>query len=103
MTLEPFFVGYIAAWGIACIVAAVLVIRRPGDFSITSAAYRRYVLQPWKIVTFLLAATGLTVMAPYTGDPTWDYIDAPMMAILTFATAPWALGEIYLALRRRRF
>ena len=23
-------------------------------------------------------------MAGDTGDPTWDYVDAPMMAILTF-------------------
>lgn len=102
MALEPFFVGYIAAWSIACIAAAVLIIRRPGDFSLMSAQYRRYLLQPWKIVTFVLAATGLTLMAPYTGDPTWDYIDAPMMALLTFLTAPWAVGEMYLALRRRR-
>lgn len=103
VSLEPFFAGYLAAWGIACVAAAALVARRPGDFTLTSAAYWRYLLQPWKVVTFLIAAAGLTLMAPYTGDPTWDYIDAPMMALLTFATAPWAVGEIYLAARRMRF
>ena len=34
-------------------------------------------------------------MAPYTGDPTWDYVDAPMMAILTFFSAPWVMGVLY--------
>lgn len=40
-------------------------------------------------------------MAPYTGDPTWDYVDAAFMSILTFLTAPWAVGTLYLALRRQ--
>jgi len=43
----------------------------------------------------------MTVMAPYTGDPTWDYIDAAFMSILTFLTAPWAVGTLFLALRRQ--
>lgn len=103
VSLEPFFAGYLAAWGTACVAAIVLLVRRPADFALASPAYWRYLLQPWKGVTFLIAAAGLTLMAPYTGDPTWDYIDAPMMALLTFATAPWAVGEVYLAARRMRF
>lgn len=40
-------------------------------------------------------------MSAYTGDPTWDYFDAAFMFILTFLTAPWAVGTLYLALRGR--
>lgn len=101
MGVEPFFYAYIAAWAAACLVALALVVRRPRDFEIAGAAYRRYLLQPWKIATFLLAAAGITLIAPYTGDPTWDYVDAPLMSVLTFATAPWAVGTLYRALRRR--
>jgi len=43
----------------------------------------------------------MIIMAPYTGDPTWDYVDAAFMSILTFLTAPWAVGTLYLALRRQ--
>lgn len=43
----------------------------------------------------------MTVIAPYTGDPTWDYVDAVFMSILAFATAPWAVGILYLALHKR--
>lgn len=97
--LEPFFLGYIALWAGACLIAVVLVVRRPAGFEITSNAYRRYILQPWKLATFAVAATGITLIAPYTGDPTWDYFDALMMSVLTFVSAPWAVGTIYRALR----
>jgi hypothetical protein len=50
---------------------------------------------PWKTVTFTVATISLTVIAPYTGDPTWDYFDALFMSVLTFFTAPWVTGVLY--------
>ena len=97
--IDPFFYVYIFGWAAACLFAVGLVVRRPRDFEIAGPKYRRYLLQPWKIATFAVAATGITVIAPYTGDPTWDYFDALTMAALTFATAPWAVGTLYRALR----
>lgn len=91
-----------AAWSSALLVAGVFVARSRTDFPITDKDYWRYLLQPWKVVTFLLAGTGITVIAPYTGDPTWDYFDAAMMAVLTYATAPWAVGTLYRAAREKR-
>ncbi len=38
-------------------------------------------------MTFVLAAAGITTIAPYTSDPTWDYVDAAFMSVLAFATA----------------
>lgn len=32
------------------------------------------------------------LIAPYSGDATWDWIDANFMAVLTFATAPFSVG-----------
>ncbi len=64
-------------------------------------AYRKYLRSPWKLLTFAVAALSMIVMAPYTGDPTWDYVDAAFMSILTFLTAPWAVGTLYLALKRQ--
>jgi hypothetical protein len=98
--IEPFFVAYMVAWGSACVVALALVVLRPGNFSLASTAYRRYLLKPWKVTTFVLAAAGLAIMAPYTGDPTWDYYDALLMAVLTFITAPWSVGTVYRFLKR---
>lgn len=57
--------------------------------------YWVFVLKPWKVVTFLIATASFIFIAPYTGDPTWDAWDAGFMSVLTFATAPWAVGSLY--------
>jgi hypothetical protein len=94
------FVAYTIAWILACAVAVWLALKRRGTIELVQRRYWRFLLQPWKGVTFLISAIGLTVMAPYTGDPTWDYFDGAVMSILTFATAPWATGTLYRAIRR---
>jgi hypothetical protein len=99
-TLEPFFVGYLAAWGMACLAALGMVLREPG-FPLTQPEYRRFLFVPWKLATFTIATLGLTLVAPYTGDPTWDYADALFMSALTYYGAPCSLGTLYLALRGR--
>jgi len=37
----------------------------------------------------------MIIIAPYTGDPTWDYFNAFFMSALTYLTAPWAIGAVY--------
>jgi len=93
---------YLFCWLAFCLSAAVVFLRDPAAFSISSEAYRRFLFAPWKLATFAVAALGITLVAPYTGDPTWDYADAAFMSLLTFLTAPWAVGTLYRALRRRR-
>lgn len=99
--LEPFFACYLATWLLLCVIAVTLVARHPDKFSLTSATYRRFLLVRWKVATFLIAAIGITIIAPYTGDPMWDYVDASVMAVLTFASAPWSVGTLYLSIRGR--
>jgi hypothetical protein len=99
--LDPIMTGYLLAWIASCVAAAILFVRDPEAHAIGKRAYWRDLAVPWKLATFAIAATGITLIAPYTGDPTWDYFDAAMMAILTFATAPWAVGALYLAIRGR--
>ena len=53
-----------------------------------------------RLIVFGVALTGMVALAPYSGDPTWDYADAAFMCILTYITAPWAVGVLY---RFRRF
>lgn len=99
--MDTFFVAYLSAWATACLVAAAMLARRPADYSLTTPAYRQFLFVRWKVATFLVAATGLTVVAPYTGDPTWDYWDASFQSVLTFFTAPWVVGVLYLGVRGR--
>jgi hypothetical protein len=94
---------YLVAWIGFCAVMFVSVLCKPQSYSIVSADYLRFLCVPWKLITFLIAASGLVIVAPYTGDPTWDYVDASFMAVLTFVTAPWSVGILYLSIRRKRF
>jgi hypothetical protein len=98
--MSSFFYLYISLWASACLFAIVLYILYRESFSITFQGYFRFLFKFWKIVTFIISATGLTLIAPYTGDPTWDYIDAMFMSLLTYCTAPWAIGVLFKTLKR---
>ena len=98
--MSLFFCIYIALWATACLIAIVLFIKDRSAYGLSQANYWRFLFQRWKVITFLVATTGMTVIAPYTGDPTWDYFDALFMSFLTFFTAPWAMGALYKAAKK---
>lgn len=91
---------YTAGWLLLCAIAAFMLIRQPHKFAILSSQYRGFICEPWKLITAITATIAMTVMAPYTGDPTWDYFDAFYMSFLTWATAPWCVGILYRFARR---
>jgi len=99
MALTPLLTAYMAGYILACLAAIVLMFRERKTLVLFQPAYRRFLLTNWKLVTFATAAISMTVMAPHTGDPTWDYVDASFMSVFTFLTAPWAVGTLYLTFR----
>lgn len=99
--IMSFFLLYVAAWISACLHALWLLVRHRSTVELLQRRYWHFLLQGWKIVSFILAATILTVVAPYTNDPTWDYVDALAMSLLTYTTAPWAVGTLSRAVKRR--
>ena len=98
--MKAFFPVYIACWTCICFIAAVLYIKDKRAYALSHANYWRFLFVHWKVITFLIAAAGLTVIAPHTGDATWDYFDALFMSVLTFFTAPWSIGAIYKVLKK---
>ena len=89
---------YVGAWAVACAVAIVLAVvavvaARRGRLAIARAAYWRGLARPWKLVTFAVACAGMVLVAPRTGDPTWDAVDGGFMSVLAFTTGPWALAS----------
>lgn len=92
---------YTAVWLLLCLFAVWLLWKNPVCFSLLRRDYWLMISEPWKLLTATVATLGFIVMAPYTGDPTWDYFDAFFMSALTYATAPWAVGIFYRAVRRR--
>lgn len=99
-SMDTFFAVYISCWTLICLIAAFLYLKDRNDYTISRAGYWRFLFVRWKVITFLTAAAGMIIIAPYTGDPTWDYFDALYMSVLAFATAPWTLGTIYKAVRK---
>lgn len=92
---------YLTAWCAATLLAVLVAYRARRHLSLFGAAYRRSLSRPWKLGSFALAAGFFVVIAPVSGDPTWDVVDAAMMSVLTYLGAPWAVGTLYRALRRR--
>jgi hypothetical protein len=92
--------AYLAAWSLSCLVAAAILVARGGTLGL-GRAYWRWLLVPWKVATFIAAGLGITLVAPYTRDPTWDHVDAAFMSILAFGTAPWVVATLYRAARRQ--
>lgn len=68
---------------------------------VLSRAYFKFLVEPWKLASFVLATGFFIVAAPYTGDPTWDRFDGGMMATLTYLTAPWSIGAIFRAVKKK--
>jgi hypothetical protein len=99
--LELSFKIYIACWATACVAAFALYLRRPGAFVTSSRAYWHFLAEPWKLAAFAAGGSVITLVAPYTGDPTWDHWDGAFMSILCFATAPWVVGVLFLRARGR--
>jgi len=85
---------YILAQGLAVALAVVVTLLRGRTFAISRRAYWQARLTPWKLGLFAIAAGGMMLIAPHTGDPTWDWIDSGFMALFTYLTAPWTLGVL---------
>ncbi len=93
--MNIFFKIYILSYVTACLCALLLYFRNRHRYAFSHKDYWTFLFKPWKIITFIIAAASLTLVAPYSGDYTWDYYDAFFMSLLTFLTAPWAIGILY--------
>jgi len=99
--MAPFFKIYIICWTIACFAALFLFIRERESIGLARAEYWRFVFKPWRLMTFAIACSSMIIIAPHTGDPTWDYFDAFFMSTFTYFTSPWAIGALYNAGKRK--
>jgi hypothetical protein len=87
--------AYTSLWLLACAIASATAVRLGRRLEILGADYWRFLLRPWKLCTFAVAAAGMMGVAPYTGDWSWTYVTGGYMSALAFATAPWSLGVLY--------
>jgi hypothetical protein len=93
--LSPFHLRYVAGWVSFCLLALLLAIRDGKALIPEWRLYRTLLGVRWKLVVFLPAILFVTFAGRFTDDETWDFVSGGGMAVLTFLTAPWALGVIY--------
>ena len=102
LSMSPFFVKYIAIWTSFCLVAVCILVWDRKRLLPEWREYVRFLGVPWKLCLFVPAFLFVTFAGRYTNDETWDLVTGSGMAILTFLTAPWAIGLIYQVLVGRR-
>jgi hypothetical protein len=102
MSISPFFANYMAMWTAVCLVAAAILVWDRRRLVPEWRGYLRFLAVPWKLCLFVPALLFVTFAGRFTNDETWDVVTGAGMAILTFLTAPWAIGLIYQVLVGRR-
>jgi hypothetical protein len=85
---------YTVCWTLFEVGALGLGVRHRRALLLCQREYWVLLARPWSLGTFAVALLGFMVLAPYTGDPTWDWVDAGFMSLLTFTTGPYALGVL---------
>jgi len=103
MLISNLELTYLICWVLALLVALGLMVIQPSRYEICGRDYWVFLLKPWKLFTFAVAMALITVVAPYSGDPTWDYPDSIAISFLTYVVAPWSVGVFYQSLRNRQF
>ena len=97
-----FLTNYVAGWLGFCALAVMLAWFRRQRLGEEAPRYLGLLSVRWKLLSFLPALVFVTFAGRLTDDPTWDVFCGSGMAVLTFATAPWAVGVSFNVLRGRR-
>lgn len=99
--MDDFQKLYTLAWLIASLSCVCIWLFKIEPFILFSKDYWRFLLRPWKVVTFIITTLFMVLIAPYSGDYTWDYFDGFFMSALTYMTAPWAVGVFFKFFKRQ--
>lgn len=94
---------YLLLWISALLLSSYFAIRNRNIYEIFSREYWRFLLEPWKVATFIFATFLVTIAAPYSDDPTWDIPDSIIISITVFMFAPWSVAVVYRSIKGKQF
>lgn len=89
---SPFYRWYVAAWVMFCLAAGAVLVRDRHRHGHELPLYLRSLTVPWKLALFAPAFLFVTFAGSFAHDHTWDVASGGGMALLTYLTAPWAVG-----------
>src|SRR6185295_7672436 len=93
--MDSFFLTYTVVWILFCVLAAGVAFGERATLGPEWRQYIQFLGVPWKLFVFIPALLFVTFAGPFTNDETWDVVTGGGMSLLTFLTAPWALGVVY--------
>ena len=93
---------YTVCWVSFCFLALAILFKDRQQLFSEWQNYLRFLCAPWKLAIFVPAFLFITFAGRFTDDETWDITTGGVMSILTFLSAPWALGLVYQVLKRKR-
>ena len=91
----------VLASALTCL-ACVAAVRHRAALVLFSPGYRAQLLARPRLLLFAVALGAFVLLAPLTGDPTWDFVDATFMSLGCYALAPWSWGVLYRWRQRTR-
>jgi len=94
--------GYIFLWASYCLFAGTILVLDRKTLLREWRNYFRFLAVLWKLAVFAPALLFVCFAGRFTDDETWDFVTGSGMSILTFLTAPWAIGLFYQVLRGER-
>jgi len=97
---------YVLLWALYCLLAGAILARDRKTLLPEWRDYFRFLTVPWKICVFVPAFLFVSFAGHFTNDETWDFVTGSGMSILTFLTAPWAIGlfcQVFAGKRPRRY
>lgn len=93
--INLYFKFYISLCLLFLFIGIYFSIKKIHDLEIFTKKYYIFLFKPWKFITFLIAFISFNIIAPFSGDLTWDFYTSSMMSIFTYLSAPWSVGIFY--------
>jgi hypothetical protein len=88
---------YLAIASLLTCIAFGVALKHRASLVLFSKGYRAQLLDRPRLALFALALSAFVFLAPLTGDPTWDAVDAIFMSLGCYVFAPWTCGVVYRA------
>ncbi len=79
---------YLIGWSVFSLITAILLFTYRKSTALYTKVYYQFLFKPWKLAVFFI---GLGLIAWLGGHNAFNYA---VIALLTFITAPWAIGSL---------
>lgn len=75
--------------------AVGLIFKNRVKYNFLTSEYWRFIFTPTRFLIYLVGSLALILPVPYINYHSWDYPIAIFQPILSYLTAPWAIGIFY--------